>query len=65
MPGKDAAQQFISVKQAMAVLSVSETTVYRLIEKKLLTRFKVLGCTRLSRAEVEKVARPQGGREVA
>ena len=53
-----APEGFMSVRDAMARLSVSETTIYRLIEKKRLTRFKVLGCTRLSRAEIEKVAKP-------
>ena len=38
----------LTVAQTQAVLNVSRPTVYRLIDKGLLKRVKILSCTRIS-----------------
>ena len=51
----------VTVTEAARLLGVSRWTVYRAIERGELESFKLGGCLRLRRAEIERVI--HGGRE--
>jgi excisionase family DNA binding protein len=51
------AKGFMKVKEAQGFLSISETTLYRMMTQGKLTPFKVGRCTLLSRVQVENLAR--------
>jgi predicted DNA-binding transcriptional regulator AlpA len=50
--------EFITVKEAAKILGKTTVQVYAYINKKMLTKYEVLGVTRLDKKEVKDLLKP-------